>query len=1237
MSKFRFGARDGLVKIFWLINVLFAGVLCLGLWFSHEQHLRYAQERAENTTLTLEKSVSGMLEEIDLLLVAMTNGLEQNRLDDAVAVGKVNEMSVRLASNVKHIARASYSDAKGNVAADSGFPRGAKAINIGDRDYFMQLRANPELGMLRSAPVIGRTAGKLVLVFARSFKNTKGEFAGVAFASIELARFSELFAEIQLGARSVCALISDKDYLNLARYPAPNEPALMGRRIVVQTFIDKMQEGRPVARLTATPKADGIEKVYAIRKLKSWPYWIAVGLSTADELAPWRKQVYMAISMMLIFTGLTGAALWQSRHGWRRQEKNLSILQGTLEVAENGILVVNDSGQVLHRNRRFMQMWQIPETLATENNEKALLACVLPQLRDPEGFAQSVSAMYADAKLEAHDTVDFKDGRVFERISLSLGSMGKSAGRVWSFRDISERKRIEEIQNFIAQRGWDLTGDCFLPALAERLGQTLGVDYVIIDKLGDEPGTAETMGLFAHGGLLPNLHYSLAGTPCENVIGKEMCIYRQSVQQLFPDDGMLVEMKAESYLGIPLWDSTGEAIGLIAVLDGKPLEHVDQARALINLVALAAAAEIERQREEKILRRERDRAQGYLDTVEAMMMAVDRTGQITLINRKGCQMLGRQESELIGKNWFELCLPQPEGMEKYYPNYLKVISGELSLSEYFENPILTRSGHEVNIAWHNALLRNETGENVGILSSGEDITERKQREIELDGYRHNLEEQVNSRTSELAAAKDVAEQANRAKSVFLANMSHELRTPLNAILGFAQLLQRHSNVDEDVKNKLSTINRAGQHLLSLINDVLEISRIEAGRSLFQQQEFDLKELLSGVEEMVRGRAESSELQFVVELAENLPQFIEGDAPHLKQVLINLLGNAIKYTDTGRVTLRVTADVKLAESEMSFAIIDTGPGIAAADQASIFQPFYQTEAGIAKGEGTGLGLAISLEYARKMGGRLEVISQNGAGSTFTLVLPLLLPSISANAEMKKPHRGRVLGLEKGQQVVRVLVVDDNVDNRQLVRFLLEAVGFEVRTANDGEQAIEAFKAWSPHFIWMDIRMPVLDGYQATRQIRILPGGDQVKIVALTASAFEEDRANIIAAGCDDLIRKPLEEEKLFEVMGRVLGLHFAYESEYEYESGSQPQPEYVVDVQSPHVALKNIALDLSSLATELRDELRLTAEALDIVAANKIVVQIQATSPELAAELNALIRAFRFDRIVDFCKACDNSI
>ena len=479
--------------------------------------------------------------------------------------------------------------------------------------------------------------------------------------------------------------------------------------------------------------------------------------------------------------------------------------------------------------------------------------------------------------------------------------------------------------------------------------------------------------------------------------------------------------------------------------------------------------------------------------------------------------------------------------------------------------------------------------------------------------RKELKRQVSERTSELAASLLKAESANKAKSVFLANMSHELRTPLNAVLGFSQLLQRESGLSEEGRKSLATINRSGQHLLALINDVLEISRIEAGRSDVQIRAFDLQDALSSVEEMIRGRAEGKDLLFQADYAASLPRYVKGDESHLKQVLINLLGNAVKYTKQGRVMLRVSRR-NLGRSEaICFEVSDTGPGISIEDQTRIFQPFYQTAAGIAQAEGTGLGLAISREYTRQMNGSLSVDSQLGQGSVFTLTLPLA----EAEASAIKTATGHVIGLEGEQQEVRVLVVDDKADNRELVRQLLVAAGIDVRTANDGQQAVDAFKDWQPRLIWMDMRMPVMDGYESTRQIRALPGGDVVKIIALTASAFEEDRAAILAAGCDDMVRKPLEEDRLFAVMGELLGLRYRY-------------AEAVTPAQAA------TELDLSVLPAEMLQKLKAAAEALDVDEIKTLVAQIGTAHPALAAALETLVQGYRFDRIAELCERCKDS-
>ncbi|NET35959.1 MAG: response regulator, partial [Cyanothece sp. SIO1E1] len=388
-------------------------------------------------------------------------------------------------------------------------------------------------------------------------------------------------------------------------------------------------------------------------------------------------------------------------------------------------------------------------------------------------------------------------------------------------------------------------------------------------------------------------------------------------------------------------------------------------------------------------------------------------------------------------------------------------------------------------------------------------------------------QELAAKNQALIQAKQDAEIANRAKSEFLANMSHELRTPLNAILGFSQLMTRDPSITPPQKETLDIINRSGAHLLGLINDVLDMSKIESGAATLNPNSFDLYALLNTLYAMLRLKAESKGLKLIFECSPDVPQYVKTDERKLRQVLINLIGNAIKFTAKGSVTLHVsrgTAAEKgaakyslsqakpnktqnsapLSRSTLFFAVEDTGAGIAPAELATIFDAFVQTESGRQSQQGTGLGLPISQKFVQLMGGDITVVSQLGQGTT--VGFQLQIDPVEASEVQTKLHR-RVIGLAPDQPDYRILVVEDRPENRQLLVQLLESVGFTVQEAKNGQEAIARWQTWHPHLIWMDMQMPVMDGYEATKQIRDvepLPATAlhhaSTKIIALTASVF-----------------------------------------------------------------------------------------------------------------------------------------
>ena len=595
---------------------------------------------------------------------------------------------------------------------------------------------------------------------------------------------------------------------------------------------------------------------------------------------------------------------------------------------------------------------------------------------------------------------------------------------------------------------------------------------------------------------------------------------------------------------------------------------------------------------------------GILDNANEAIISIDENQKITLFNHAAEQTFGYTSNEVLGQP-FNLLIPS-----RFTNNHYQYINSFKNTQETARQmggrrPVFGQRKDGTEFLAEVSISKIKPRGKTIFTAIIRDITERKQAE------------------EALKKAKEKADAANCAKSEFLASMSHELRTPLNAILGFTQVMQRDQELNPDHKQNLEIIGRSGEHLLELINDILEMTKIEAGRTTFNRTQFDLYRLLDNLESMLHLKAEEKNLQLLFEKIENLPQYIETDESKLRQVLINLLGNAIKFTQEGGVILRIKTNEMIGDNQeiiLTFEVEDTGPGIAPEEVYQLFEAFGQTETGRNSNEGTGLGLPISQKFVQLMGGEISVSSVLGRGSLFTFTIKATIVDANAIKINKSPRR--IIGLVPGQPNYRILAVDDRLESRILLVKLLSSMGFNVRQASNGKEALEIWKSWQPHLIWMDMRMPIMDGYTATQHIKANPKGQETVIIALTASAFEEERNLVLGAGCDDFMRKPFREEVLWEKIAQHLGVNYVYDDLDKQKFSSQPNQQ-----AKPQTTL-TLQLFLEKMPSQWINALHQAALECSDDSILELVEQIPPDSQPLAISLREWSENFLFEPVIE---------
>ncbi len=579
------------------------------------------------------------------------------------------------------------------------------------------------------------------------------------------------------------------------------------------------------------------------------------------------------------------------------------------------------------------------------------------------------------------------------------------------------------------------------------------------------------------------------------------------------------------------------------------------------------------------------------------VISIDADDLIIDWNRKAEIIFGWRADEVIGKPLVRFIIPERfrDAHLTGLDYYLKTGIGSV-LDKQIEMQAMHASGHEITVELSITPLK--TGDKSIFSAFIRDITTRKTTEAALK------------------RSQEQAEIANKTKSAFIAHMSHELRTPLNAIIGFSSLMARDTSLTSAHKDNLKVINRSGEHLLTLINGVLEMSKIEAGQMELKYENFDLYRLIDTIENMFAQRLAEKGLELVIKREPTVPRQVRADAIKLRQVLVNLIDNALKFTENGEIHVAISALTSMIATKyhLVFEIRDTGSGIAPNDLKTLFQPFAQMEISNKSTLGSGLGLPICREYVNLMGGDISVQSKMNEGTKIRF--DIIVESVAQLTPQSPLSNYRVIGLAEGQKPAKILVAEDRAENRKLLTLMLNNVGFIVKEAIHGEEAIEIVNEWLPDLIFMDMRMPIMDGFTATKIIKKSPRSASILIIALTAGAFDDNRDYILSCGCDDVLAKPFQEEQIFTMLATHLDISYEYEKEFSSTlSGIRQESTTIISPKA-----------LTVLSAQWLADMRTASDYADTDWVMQLIDKITPDHPHIAGSLRHLAAKYDYKKI-----------